>query len=125
MRIGKKSAEPLAVNLYHLNAERIGVSLFVGKHDGDEHNMERRWGNRMSMNAEHWIMRAAPEALAGVGNRARVIELQIVAGSGAECDYCHRSIGANATEYEVKAIIFNGTRTLHFHRLCHHLWEAM
>src|SRR3954451_4795213 len=73
MRIGKKSAEPLAVNLYHLNAERIGVSLFAGKHDGDEHNMERRWSNRTSMNAEHWIMRAAPEALAGVGNRARVI----------------------------------------------------
>jgi hypothetical protein len=77
------------------------------------------------MNSDHWMMRAAPEALVGIGNRASVVELKVVPGSGAECDYCRRSIEISATEYRVDAIVYTEPRTLHFHRLCHHLWESM
>jgi hypothetical protein len=74
--------------------------------------------------ADHWIARAAPEALAGVGNRATVIGLSVGDGSGAECDYCHKTIGAGAVEFKVEAIFHAELRTLHFHRICHHMWES-
>jgi hypothetical protein len=77
------------------------------------------------MNSSHWMMRAGPEALAGVGNRAAVIETNALSGSGAECDYCHRPIDPQAIEHQVTVRRFTELRTLRFHRLCHHMWETI
>jgi hypothetical protein len=29
-----------------------------------------------------------------------------------------------AIEHRVQAIVLGSMRTLHFHRICHHLWES-
>ena len=44
-------------------------------------------------------------------------------GTGGQCAYCHKRIDRETVEYEVDAYIPAGLRTLHFHRVCLHLWE--
>ncbi len=80
------------------------------------------------MNEQHWIKRASAATLATLNaseNRTRVLALSVRAGSGAPCSYCHKSIDATAVEYEVQAYVHTKVRTLHFHRICHHLWESI
>ncbi len=80
------------------------------------------------MNEHHWMKRASAATLATLNaseNRTRVLALAVRAGSGAPCSYCHKSIDATAVEYEVQAYVHTKVRTLHFHRICHHLWESI
>jgi hypothetical protein len=85
---------------------------------------KHEWNASPVMQGDHWIRRAAPEALAGVGNRASVVGITVCAGNGAACDYCHKEIAAGAVEFRVEAIFHAELRTLHFHRICHHMWES-
>ena len=47
------------------------------------------------------------------------------AGTGGHCAYCEKEIHPQSVEYEVEAFVGAGLRTLHFHRVCLHLWEAL
>ena len=76
------------------------------------------------MNADSWIMHALPRASTGGNEERGLVRLQVGLGSGAECDYCHGAIGPNEVEFEVETFVLCGLRTLHFHRACHHQWEA-
>jgi hypothetical protein len=77
------------------------------------------------MNENHRSTRAAPVKPAGLENRAKMIALVVTRGTGAICSYCHRRIDETAIEYEVEASVLTTIRKMHFHRLCHHLWESM
>jgi hypothetical protein len=61
---------------------------------------------------------------AHVESRAQIVAITVGAGSGGECAYCHKPILREDVEYAVEAIVLGGPRTLHFHRLCHHIWES-
>jgi hypothetical protein len=51
--------------------------------------------------------------------------MSINAGTGGPCAYCEKEIQTQSVEYEVDAYVGAGLRTLHFHRVCLHLWEAL
>jgi hypothetical protein len=51
--------------------------------------------------------------------------MSVYPGTGGLCAYCHKRIDAGAVEYEVEAYVAAGLRTLHFHRICLHLWEEL
>jgi hypothetical protein len=76
------------------------------------------------MSTPHWIERSEFARSAQVDNRTRVLALRVRMGSGTECAYCHKPIGAETVEHEVDAMVFAGLRVLHFHRICQHLWES-
>jgi hypothetical protein len=71
-----------------------------------------------------WMPREGIDSSAPQENRARIVSLTAGPGRGLDCDYCHKSIGADSVDYEVEAHYAGGLRVLHFHRICHHLWEA-
>jgi hypothetical protein len=73
------------------------------------------------MNTSSWIERSEPVR---VDNRARILALTVRTGTGIECAYCHKPIGAEAVEHEVEAFVMARMRVLHFHRICQHLWET-
>jgi hypothetical protein len=77
------------------------------------------------VDTSHWIERSEFAHSAQLDNRARVLALRIRTGSGMECAYCHKPIGADAVEHEVDAMVLAGLRVLHFHRICQHLWEGV
>lgn len=66
-----------------------------------------------------------PSAPAPIENRAGVVRVSVSAGTGGQCAYCHKRIDRETVEYEVDAYIPAGLRTLHFHRVCLHLWEEL
>jgi hypothetical protein len=51
--------------------------------------------------------------------------MDVGAGTGGHCAYCEKEIQPQSVEYEVEAYVGAGLRTLHFHRVCLHLWEAL
>jgi len=51
--------------------------------------------------------------------------MSVNAGTGGLCAYCEKEIQTQSVEYEVDAYVGAGLRTLHFHRVCLHLWEAL
>jgi hypothetical protein len=75
------------------------------------------------MNTSNWMMRSPAWQAARVENRARILSLTVSDGSGNECAYCRKPIGAGAVEHQVETLVITGVRTLCFHRICHHLWE--
>lgn len=77
------------------------------------------------MNTANWIARALPSAPAPVENRAAVVRVSAGYGTGRQCAYCHKRIDRETVEYAVDAYIAAGLRTLHFHRVCLHLWEEL
>jgi len=77
------------------------------------------------VNTPNWISRALSLATVPIENRARVARVSVGTGSGGPCAYCHKRIEPEAVEYEVDAYIAARLRSLHFHRVCLHLWEAM
>lgn len=46
-------------------------------------------------------------------------------GTGEQCAYCHKEIQPEAVAYEVHAHVAAGLRSLHFHRICLHMWEGL
>lgn len=66
-----------------------------------------------------------PSAPAPIENRAGVVRVSVSSGTGGQCAYCHKRIDRETVEYEVDAYIPAGLRTLHFHRVCLHLWEEL
>jgi hypothetical protein len=77
------------------------------------------------MTTANWIERSEFAQAARTENRARILALTVRTGTGRECAYCHKPIGAEAVEHEVEALVLAGLRVLHFHRVCQHLWEAI
>ena len=75
------------------------------------------------MSGQNWRDRLEARATRTEG-RPRIVAVTTCVGSGAECAYCHKPIAADAVDYEVEALIRGRLRTLHFHRLCQHLWDA-
>jgi len=65
---------------------------------------------------------AAPPAR--IDSHARIVAVTTSVGSGMECAYCHEPIATDTVDYEVEALVRGRLRTLHFHRLCHYLWDA-
>jgi hypothetical protein len=82
-------------------------------------------GRIENVDTSHWISRALALARTPVENRARVVRMSVTSGTGEYCAYCHKRIDASAVEYEVEAYVAAGLRTLHFHRICLHLWEEL
>ena len=70
-----------------------------------------------------WIKRAHAAA-AAPENRTRILAVAREHGTGNECAYCHKPIQPSAVEHRIEAIVLGAVRTLHFHRVCHHLWES-
>ena len=77
------------------------------------------------MDRTSWISRVPPSSPGAADNRSRVVRMNIGAGTGAHCAYCHKQIQPDAVEYEVDVYVAAGLRTKHFHRVCLHLWEAL
>jgi hypothetical protein len=75
------------------------------------------------MSTRNWIDRSTGQA-ARIDNRARIVAVTTTIGDGTECAYCHKPISTDAVDYEVEALVLGRLRTLHFHRLCKHLWDA-
>jgi hypothetical protein len=75
------------------------------------------------MSAPNWIDRSTGR-VPRIDNRARILAVTASVGSGEECAYCHKSISTRDVDYEVEALVLGRLRTLHFHRLCQHLWDA-
>jgi hypothetical protein len=73
------------------------------------------------MSTSRWV----ESARAGdIDNRSRILALTVRSGTGIECAYCHKPIGSEAVEHQVEAFVLSRLRVLHFHRICHHLWEC-
>ena len=77
------------------------------------------------MESSNWISRGRQSYTPAVDNRARVVRMAVSAGEGRLCVYCHKRIQPKDVEYEVDVYITAGLRTLQFHRVCLHLWEAL
>jgi len=78
------------------------------------------------VDATNWIWRGLqPAAPPAIENRARIVRMTVNAGTGGPCAYCDKEIQTQSVEYEVDAYVGAGLRTLHFHRVCLHLWEAL
>jgi hypothetical protein len=75
------------------------------------------------MSTQNWINRQTGHA-ARLDNRPRVVAVTSSIGTGLECAYCHKPIAPDTVDYEVEALVLGRLRTLHFHRLCQHLWDA-
>lgn len=75
------------------------------------------------MATQNWIDRPTARA-ARFDSRPRVVAVTPSVGTGLECAYCHKTIGTDTVDYEVEALVLGRLRTLHFHRLCQHLWDA-
>lgn len=73
------------------------------------------------MRSPNWLARTQA---AYVDSRTQIVAIRVGKGSGEECAYCHKPITPDSVEYAVEAIVLGGPRTLHFHRLCHHIWES-
>ncbi len=78
----------------------------------------------LSRMAASWIAKSQEGRAGSFENRMRVITVTERRGTGNECVYCHKAIDALAVEHCVEAAGPGGVRTLHFHRVCHHLWES-
>jgi hypothetical protein len=76
------------------------------------------------MDTGSWISRAQLPPTPSIDNCERVVRMRARAGTDEECAYCHKLIEA-AVELEVDAYLAAGLRTLHFHRICLHLWESL
>lgn len=75
------------------------------------------------MSTQNWIdSSAAPPPR--IDHHPRIVAVTTSIGSGTECTYCHEPIAADTVDYEVEALVRGRLRTLHFHRLCHYLWDA-
>lgn len=70
-----------------------------------------------------WVA-SARGAAAALGNRTTILAVTQGHGSGGECAYCHKPIEPSAVEHRIEALVSGAVRTLHFHRVCHHLWES-
>jgi hypothetical protein len=79
----------------------------------------------MNVDGTNWISRAMSIATVPLENRSRVAQMSVGAGTGSACAYCQKRIEPESVEYEVDAYVAAGLRTLHFHRVCLHLWEAV
>jgi len=78
------------------------------------------------VDATNWIWRGLqPAAPPVIENRARIVRMNVNTGTGGPCAYCEKEIQRESVEYEVDAYVGAGLRTLHFHRVCLHLWEAL
>jgi len=71
-----------------------------------------------------WIRRVPDGSAVFLENRTRTLTVTEGHGTGHDCAYCHRTIEPAAVERCVQASVLGGVRTLHFHRVCHHLWES-
>jgi len=79
-----------------------------------------------TVDATNWIWRGLqPAAPPVIENRARIVSMAVSRGTGGRCAYCEKEIQPQSVEYEVEAYVGAGLRTLHFHRVCLHLWEAL
>ena len=78
-----------------------------------------------NVDTSNWISKVLPFATAPIENRARLVRVSVSSGTGGRCAYCHKQIDRQTVEYEVDAHIPAGLRTLHFHRVCLHLWEEL
>jgi hypothetical protein len=79
-----------------------------------------------TVDATNWIWRGLqPAAPPAIENRGRIVRMDVSAGTGGHCAYCEKEIHPQSVEYEVEAYVGAGLRTLHFHRVCLHLWEAL
>lgn len=80
----------------------------------------------ITVDATNWIWRGLqPAAPPVIENRARIVRMNVSPGTGGPCAYCEKEIQTESVEYEVDAYVGGGLRTLHFHRVCLHLWEAL
>jgi len=78
------------------------------------------------LNTTNWFSKAALHSIPPTENRARVVRVATGPGTGESCAYCYKQIDGQAVQYAVDAYIAAGVlRTLHFHRVCLHLWEAL
>ena len=75
------------------------------------------------MSTQNWIDHPAAQPARFEG-RARIVAVTTSIGTGMECAYCHKPIANDTVDYEVEALVLGRLRTLHFHRLCHYLWDA-
>lgn len=71
-----------------------------------------------------WISRSPHGPGAFFENRMRILAVTTGDGTGNDCAYCHKRIDPMSVEHRVEAIVVGKVRTLHFHRICHHLWES-
>lgn len=71
-----------------------------------------------------WITRSRDAGAAALENRTRILVVAQEPGTGGACAYCHKPIEPTAIEHRVEAVVLGGVRTLHFHRVCQHLWES-
>jgi hypothetical protein len=71
------------------------------------------------------MSKVLPPSTAPIENSARVVRMSVSSGTGVNCAYCHKVITAETVEYKVVAYVPAGLRTLHFHRVCLHLWETV
>jgi hypothetical protein len=71
-----------------------------------------------------WIARSQDGRAAFFENRTRILAVTTERGTGRNCAYCDKKIEPMSVEHRIEAIVRGGVRTLHFHRVCHHLWES-
>lgn len=76
------------------------------------------------MDNRSWIEKSQDGRAALLENRARILTVTAAPGTGNDCAYCHKTIAPVSVEHRVEATVLGKVRTLHFHRVCHHLWES-
>jgi hypothetical protein len=71
-----------------------------------------------------WIAKLQDAGAGFFENRTRILAVTTERGTGQNCAYCYKAIDPMSVEHRIEAIVRGGVRTLHFHRVCHHLWES-
>jgi hypothetical protein len=80
---------------------------------------------KKQMNTLDQTSKGVPARTIPIENRSRLVGLTVSSGTGGECAYCHKEIHADAVQYTVEVYVATALRTLHFHRICLHLWEPL
>jgi hypothetical protein len=72
----------------------------------------------------NWMAKLHDGRAVSFENRTRILAVTTARGTGGNCAYCGKRIDPLSVEHRIQAIVRGGVRTLHFHRVCHHLWES-
>lgn len=110
----------------------VGPHLLYAGHNrrqtsaGSEHILApHRFLREREMKTPNPTPKRVPARTIPIENRSRMVGLSVSSGTGGECAYCHKEIRADSVDYKVDAYVAAGLRTLHFHRICLHLWEPL
>jgi len=76
------------------------------------------------MESLSWMAKLQQGRAGSFENRTRVLAVTTERGTGRNCAYCDKRIDPLSIEHRIQAIVRGAVRTLHFHRVCHHLWES-